>query len=240
MAELPQGAVVAGCRVEAVVGPRRHGRGLPGDAAVARAAGRAEGDRAGAGRRRHVSGALQARVADRRVDRAPERDPGLRGRRGRGAAVPDHALRRGDGPAGADRLGGRARAGTGGADRGAGGGRAGGGAPARPDPQGREAGERADRRGRRARPRVPDGLRHRAPCGGDVGADPDGVGDRNARLPGAGADPGPGRRRPRGRVRAGLRAVRDADGNAAVRARQRRGEDVRALERAGAIGARSG
>src|ERR671919_532881 len=65
-----------------------------------------------------------------------------------------------------------------------------------------------------------------------------GVGDRDARLPGARADPGPGRRWPRGRVRAGLRAVRGADGPPAVRTRQRRGEDVRTSERAGAIGPR--
>ena len=43
-------------------------------------------------RRRPVPRPLQARVADRRVDRPPKRDPGLRGGRGGRAALHHHAL----------------------------------------------------------------------------------------------------------------------------------------------------
>ena len=54
--------------------------------------------------------ALPARVADRRLDRAPERDPGLRGRRGRRAAVHRDALRRRHRPRAGARRPGAARA----------------------------------------------------------------------------------------------------------------------------------
>ena len=47
-----------------------------------------------------LPGALPARVAARRLDRPPERDPDLRSRRGRRAALHRHALRRGHRPQG--------------------------------------------------------------------------------------------------------------------------------------------
>ena len=45
-----------------------------------------------------LPGALQARIGDRGLDRPPQRDPGLRGRRGRRAPLHRHALRRGPRP----------------------------------------------------------------------------------------------------------------------------------------------
>ena len=74
---------------------------LPGEAARARAAGRAEGDRARLGCGRGLPRALPARVAADGVDRSSQRDPRVRGRRAcDGRLFLVDALGRRDGPAG--------------------------------------------------------------------------------------------------------------------------------------------
>ena len=87
----------------------------------AQPAGRAEGDRARAGRTTRTSArASQRESAPVGVDRAPQRDPRLRGGRGRRPAVHRHALGRGDRPALGDRARGKARPRPGRGDRRAG------------------------------------------------------------------------------------------------------------------------
>ncbi len=83
--------------------PWRHGRRVPGQAAAAVAHGRAEGRLAGVRRRRRVPQPLRARMRDRGLDRAFERDPGLRGRRRSRSSLHRDALCRGDRPARRDR-----------------------------------------------------------------------------------------------------------------------------------------
>ena len=63
-----------------------------------RAPGRAEADRAGAGRGRAIPAPVPEGAAARRLARPPERDPDLRGRRARRPALPRDALRAGRRP----------------------------------------------------------------------------------------------------------------------------------------------
>ena len=79
--ELSAGAQLGHFVIERVGRPWRHGRRLPGQAAATVANGRAEGGVAGVRRRRRVPQPLRARMRDRGLDRALQRDPGLRGRR---------------------------------------------------------------------------------------------------------------------------------------------------------------
>ena len=72
----------------------RDGRRLPGDPAQARPDGRAQADVARARRRSRLPHPLRARVEARLGDRPPQRDPDLRGRRGRRPALHRDALRR--------------------------------------------------------------------------------------------------------------------------------------------------
>ena len=102
--------VFAGYRIEGVAGEGGMGRVYRATQIGAEAAGGAQADRAGAGRRPGLPGPLRARVRAGGVDRAPQRDPGLRGRRRRGPAVHRHALGRGHRPALDDRQRGPARA----------------------------------------------------------------------------------------------------------------------------------
>ena len=66
---------------------RRHGDRLPRHPARARPSGGGQADHPRARPGSRVPRALQGRVEDRRLDRAPERDPRVRGRRGRRPAV---------------------------------------------------------------------------------------------------------------------------------------------------------
>ena len=97
--------------------PRRHGRRLPRGARGSEAEGRAEAPRPAAGRRPAVPRTVRSRVATGRLDRSPERDPDLRGRRGRGPAVHRDAVRGRDGPTNPPARAGDARHGPDGSDR---------------------------------------------------------------------------------------------------------------------------
>ena len=101
VADLHPGIEFAGCRIEAVAA--RGGMGVVYRATQLRPAParRAQADRLRARGRRGLSRALRARVAADRLDRPPERDPGLRRRRGGRAPVPRDALGGGHRPAGA-------------------------------------------------------------------------------------------------------------------------------------------
>ena len=79
--------------------PRRNGSDLPRHPSAPGPHGGPEARRLGAGPGQQAPGALQARVAHRRLDRPPERDPPLRGRRGGRHALHQHALGRRHGPA---------------------------------------------------------------------------------------------------------------------------------------------
>ena len=128
----------------------RDGPGVPGDPDGAQPAGRAQADHARAGHPTGLPRALLARVAPDGVDRAPQRDPGLRGGRGRRPAVHRHALGRGDRPALGDRARGNARPRAGRGDRRAGRGGARRRARRRARAPRREAGERDAHRSRTA------------------------------------------------------------------------------------------
>ena len=209
--------VFAGHRIEARGGPRRHGRRVPRDRPRARAAGRAEADRA---RRRAGPGvprALRARVPRGRGDRPSARRRGLPRRRGGRRAVRDDALRRGHRPRRA--AGGRAsrsRPSARSSIVAQVAGRARRGARARPRAPRRQADERADRAARRRRARVPDRLRADQAARGRRRADAARLRDGHGGLHGARA----GARRRRRRARRRLRA-RAACSTSRSRARRR-------------------
>ena len=159
VSELVLDSTFANCRIAGCGRPRRHGRGLPRDPAAAGAHGRAQGRGARARRRPDLPCSLRARDPPGGGDRPPERDPGLRGRRARRAALPRDALGRGRRPPAADRRVRAPRPRAGGADRGAGRVRARGGARRRAGPPRREAGERPAGGGEGAGARLPDRLR---------------------------------------------------------------------------------
>ena len=93
------GSELAGYRIEAPIGRGGMGDRLPRRAAAPGAQGRAQAAGARAGREPGLPRALRARVAPGRRPRPPPHRAALRGRRGRRAAVHQHALRRGHGPA---------------------------------------------------------------------------------------------------------------------------------------------
>ena len=206
--------------------PRRHGRRLPGDRPRARPAGRPEADLARARVGPGLPRPLRVGVPPGGGDRPPARGRGVPRGRGAGAAVRDHALRRRDGPAGDPPRRGPARPGARRARRRRRRGRARRGAPPRARAPGRQAGERARHRARRRRAGVPERLRADEGAGGPERADRHGPGDRHGRLHRARAGAGRGAGRPRRRVRARLRPLPGPHGRGALRARQRRGEDV--------------
>ena len=169
--------------------------------------GRAEADRAGAGRRCGLPRALRAGVPPVGVDRPPERDPGLRGGRGRRAAVHRHALGGGHRPALPDRERGAPGPGPRRRDRGPDRRCSGRGAQRWPGAPGREARERdAHRHARpgarlphRLRPDQEDGVHHGAHAGRALRGHP--------RLHAARADHGGAGRRAGGRLRARVPAL---------------------------------
>ena len=177
-----------------------------------------------------LPGALQARVAARGADRAPERAPRLRGGRGRRAPLHQHALGRGHGPALADTPrrppGARPR----GLDRRADRRGARCGAPPRPRPSRREARQRPHRPSRR-RARLPHRLRPDQAHDHGGRAHEDGPLRRHAGLHAARADQGRAGRRARRRLFARLPDVPLAHRTRPVRARQRGGEDLRTSHR---------
>ncbi len=177
---------------------RRHGDRLPRRAAGARPPGGDQGDRAAACGGRGLSRAVPARVAPGRCDRAPERGPGVRGRRCRRRdPLSGDALHRGHRPRVADRPGPCARARPGGGDHRPGrrGARRGPREGARPPRH--QAGQHPDRIAARLRARLSDRLRaDQERRRGDRGAHRDRAVAGHGRLRGAGADRGQARRRP--------------------------------------------
>ena len=190
-------------------------------------------------RRRAAARAAAARVAARRRPRSPQRDPDLRGRRGRRAAVHRDALRPGRRPQGAVAARGSARSGARDRDRGPGRRRAGCRAPARPCAPRRQAEQRPARPPGRPRALLPGGLR---PDPERVRAGPGGRpvhGHDRLRL--ARADPRRAARRPRRPVRPRLSAVRVPDGHRPLSPALGRRGDLRPPGGAGSgrVGARA-
>ena len=185
------GTTLAGYRIERLLGRGRDERRLPGRGLTARPPGGAEADRAGARGRRALPRALPARVPDRRLARPLERDPDLRGRRGRRAALHRHALCRGDDAEGGDRPPRPAVRTPGARHRGSGGRRARPRPRTRPRPSGREAGEHPARgrgRARRGAARLPVRLRPDEAGLDRQRPDGDGAVRRNRGVHRAGAD----------------------------------------------------
>ncbi len=220
---------------------RRHGDRLRRHAAAAEPARGAEGDRSGPGQPGELPRAVQERVAAGGLDRAPQRDPGLRGGGDRRAAVPGHALRGGDRPPRAARSRGQARARPGGRADGPGRSGAVGRPPPGPGAPRRQAGQRAGghRSPGRPRARVPDRLRHRPRDRRHRRHHPHRRGGGDDRLPGPRALRGRARRHPVRRLRLRLHALRGARGRGALPARLGGGDDVRARQRARAVAERA-
>ena len=210
---------------------RRHGPGLPGRAPEPGAPRRDQADRARPGRGGGLPRALQPRGADRRRAPAPEHRHGLRRRRGGRPALPRDAAHRGLGPRRVPPQPGPAAPVPGARRLPPGRRRARRRPRAGPDPPRRQARQRADR--------GPHGVPHRLR--------PDQAGRRlahpaHARGRRGGHDPLRRARADRGRP--GRRAQRHllarlprsttALGRAAVRARHRRGRDLRAPVRGAA------
>ena len=218
------GSELAGYRIEAPIGRGGMGDRLPRRAAAPGAQGRAQAAGARAGREPGLPRALRARVAPGGRARPPEHRAALRGRRGRRAAVHQHALRRGHRPA---RRCSSAMAGSSPSARS----RSPPRSPARSTPPTAAASStatsspatsssRADPGRRPARALLPDRLR---PDEGHVlarRAHGHGHLRRHHRLHRPRADRGRQARRPRRPVRARLRALRVPDRPPALRARR--------------------
>ena len=99
MAEVSIGSVLGGYRIEGLAGEGGMGRVYRATQIGLEPAGRAQGDRAELASDPDFRAPLRARVAPVGFDRAPQRDPGLRGGRVRRPAVHRHALGRGHRPA---------------------------------------------------------------------------------------------------------------------------------------------
>ena len=199
--------------------PRRHECGLPRRARDPAPEGGAQAPRAAALVGRAVPRPVRARVPARREPRPPERDPDLRGGRGRGVPVHRDALRGRDRPAEGDTRERRPihranaldhAAARGGARRGA---SARAGSPRR---EARQHPDRTDRYGRRDRAGLPLGLRAHETRVVAVGRHRHGAVHRHARLRGTRAVPGAAARCAHGRLLARGGAVRMPDRTPAV------------------------
>ena len=91
--DLAPGTEFAGYRIDRIIGRGGMGVVYLAEHAGSEAEGRTQAPRPAAGRRPAIPRTIRSRVATGRLDRSPERDPDLRGRRGRGPALHRDAVR---------------------------------------------------------------------------------------------------------------------------------------------------